>query len=157
VRLWRVCRGPYSAHPLDGRGGLYAAGRWHLKGTRIVYTSASLALAAWEFFVHVDPDLAPSDLCRIELDLPDDLAVEQLGESALPPRWRNIPGPETLRRLGSDWVQRAGTPVLKVPSAVIPGESNYLVNPEHPEAVKIEVVGQSDFAFDPRALKRSDS
>ena len=150
MHVWRLCRKPYATDPIGGRGGLYASGRWHSRGTRIVYTSESLALAAWELYVHVDMKLAPADLVQIEIDVPDDLKVEEVDQRALPSDWHATPAPVTLQNLGNEWIDHGSTPVLRVPSAVILGENNYLLNPAHSEFSRFSVVELRDFQFDSR-------
>ena len=153
MRVWRICRKRYAADPLNGRGGVVAGGRWHPKGTRIVYTSATLSLATLEVLVNADRDLIPRDLVRIEIHVPDDLAIERLGQRALPSEWRTWPAPPELQRIGAKWISRAATAVLRVPSAVIPEESNYLVNPVHRDSAKLKVVGKRPFELDARLLE----
>lgn len=150
MRVWRICREPHAPHTLTGRGGLFASGRWHGKGRPIVYTSATLALAALEVLVNAARDLVPDDLVRIEIDLPDDVAIARIEVSGLPADWRSFPAPPALQRLGDAWLAESATPVLEVPSAVIPEESNFLLNPQHPDAAGVAVVSTRRFAFDTR-------
>lgn len=150
MRVWRICRRAHAADPLGGRGGLYASGRWHAQGSRIVYTSATLSLAALELLVHVDRDLLPSDLVQIEFDLPDDLQVGRIEARTLPSHWRRHPAPAALQRIGASWIEQGKTAILRVPSAVIPDEDNYLLNPAHPAIERIKVVGRRAFVLDHR-------
>ena len=116
----------------------------------MVYAAGSLALAALELLVHVDKDMVPSDLVQIEIDVPDTLKIRALRVKHLPSDWRSYPAPATLQRLGDDWLGGQTTAVLRVPSAVIPEAFNFILNPQHPEAKKIRVVGTKRFAYDPR-------
>jgi RES domain-containing protein len=153
VRVWRICRKAHAADPLGGRGGLYAPGRWHQQGVRIVYTSATLSLAALELLVHVDRDLLPSDLVQIEIDLPDDLPMEQIKAGRLPSGWRRYPAPAALQRMGAAFIERGKTAVLRVPSAVIPDEDNLLLNSAHPAIERLKIAGRRAFVLDPRLGK----
>jgi len=150
VRLWRICRKSYAAEPLSGKGGMLHSGRWHKAGVPIVYTSATLSLAALEILVHVDVDLVPGDLVSIEIAAPDDLKVETLTEKELPRGWFRTPAPAGLRKLGTEWQRSGRTPLLRVPSAVIRNEHNYLINPEHESAARIGVVAVVKFLLDRR-------
>jgi len=150
VRVWRICRRAHAADPLGGRGGLHVSGRWHPRGIGIVYTSATLSLAALELLVQIERDLLPSDLVQIEIDLPDDLPMERNEAGRLPSNWRRLPAPAALQRIGADWIERGKTAVLRVPSAVIPDEDNYLLNPAHPAIERIKVIGRRAFVLDPR-------
>ena len=150
MRLWRICREPYAADSLLGRGGLFTSGRWHIKGRPIVYSSESLALAALEVLVHVDRSIVPADLLQLEIDVPDDLKIQRIEIKVLPKNWRSYPAPSDLQRRGDDWLSAASTPVLQVPSSVIPEESNYLLNPQHADARNISIVSTRKFAYDSR-------
>lgn len=150
MHLWRICREEHAADPLSGRGGLFASGRWHPKGRRVVYTSGSLSLAALEILVHADNDLIPSDLVRIEIEVPDELRTERVDTDSLPPHWRTYPAPSFLQKLGADWLERRDSAILRVPSAVVPQESNFLLNPDHRDAARFGVVTTGGFVLDPR-------
>jgi RES domain-containing protein len=154
MRLWRLCKTQYASTTLSGIGGLYAGGRWHRQGTRIVYTSSSPSLAALEFLVHISPLAAPKTLTMSEIDAPDSLRVTYVEASALQDDWRSYPGPSSLQEFGSNWVTRKRTALMRVPSAVntvdVDVEANYLIDPEHPDAGQITVVRQLPYSFDPR-------
>ncbi|HXU10870.1 MAG TPA: RES family NAD+ phosphorylase, partial [Candidatus Binatia bacterium] len=122
-------------------------------GVRIVYTSAALSLAALELLVRLDRDLLPSDLVQMELDLPDDLREERIEAATLPSAWRRYPAPAALQRIGAAWLARGTTAILRVPSAVIPEEDNYLLNPMHPAIERVKVVGRRAFILDLRLGK----
>ena len=152
VRLWRICRRTHASDSSSGRGGLFASGRWHPKGRRVVYTSSTLSLAALEILVHTDKDLVPGDLVQVEIEVPSEVEEEAIAPNALPRNWRRYPAPAALQRLGAGWLDRGDTAVLEVPSAVIPHENNYLVNPLHPHAARIRVLTKRRFDFDSRLL-----
>jgi RES domain-containing protein len=119
-----------------------------------VYTSRTLSLAALEYFVHVDAGQAPADLVAVPADIPDAVSRTQLQASTLPRNWRRYPAPRALVDLGTRWVDETTAAILVVPSAVIPGESNYLMNPRHSDFTKIRVGQPEPFSFDPRMWKR---
>lgn len=122
----------------------------------MVYTSQTLSLCALEYFVHLEPDLAPRELVAIAAEIPDDVpiaAIDALEAAGLPSEWRAYPAPDSLKDLGSAWIREGGTAVLSVPSSIIPHERNFLINPGHPEAGRIRVEPAEPFAFDPRMWK----
>jgi RES domain-containing protein len=151
MRVWRICAARHAAKTLTGRGGLLASGRWHSQGRPVVYTSASLSLAALEVLVHVDRDLLPPGLTQVEIEVPDDVAVSSLGVESLPEGWRLYPAPPALRELGERWLAEGATLVLRVPSAVIPQEADYLLNPLHPGISRVAVVSQEPFVYGTRS------
>lgn len=154
MEVFRLCRKPYSRNPLDGRGGLFAAGRWHTPRRLVCYASESLALASLEILVHCEPDLAPRDLIAIEVNVPKSVTMEALTQRSLPSSWRKYPAPASLQRLGNAWLDRVSACILRVPSALVPSESNFLINPVHPDARKLRVVQKTPFHFDTRLVPR---
>ena len=118
----------------------------------MVYTSSALSLAVLELLVHTDPDLIPNDLSAFEIDVPGSLSADTLDLSTLPSNWRNIPNHPGCRAIGDDWVKRRTHVLLAVPSAVVPEELNYLINPSHPDAAQIRVIRARAFSFDRRLL-----
>jgi RES domain-containing protein len=152
LNVWRLCASFHIA--LDGEGARLAGGRWNPRGTAIVYTSATLSLAAQELFVHLDPEDLPPDLVAVSAIIPDSVRVEVLDPDRLPRNWRDYPAPESLAAIGSSWVTSAKSAVLAVPSVVIPQERNYLLNPSHSDFPKIRPLAPLPFAFDSRMWKR---
>lgn len=153
MRVWRICREAFAAVPPSGRGGLFTPGRWHTRENRIFFTAGSLSLAALEVLVHADRDTLPSDLVQLEIDVPDDLKISRAEIKDLPGDWNSYPGPVDLQRRGDEWLLAGLTPVLQVPSAVIPQEVNYLVNPQHADAKGISVTSQGQFKYDSRLAR----
>jgi RES domain-containing protein len=133
---------------------LFAAGRWHTPRRLLCYASDSLALASLEILVHCEPDLAPRDLVAIEIHVPSSVKVERLGAARLPRHWRRFPAPASLQRLGNTWLDRGAACVLRVPSALVPSESNFLINASHPDVRKLRVVRKLAFRFDARLVER---
>ncbi len=151
MRVWRLCLTRHATP--NGEGACLYGGRWNFPGSAIVYTSSTLSLAALEFLVHLDPDLLPEDLIAVSADFPDHLSVHSLSAEALPPNWREYPAPETLQAIGTRWATSRETVMLSVPSAVIPDERSYLLNPAHPEFGQVRWNPPVSFHLDPRFLK----
>jgi RES domain-containing protein len=151
--VWRLASARYGDHAFDGEGARLYGGRWNHPGTAVVYCSATLSLATLEYFVNLEPDLAPPSLVAVAADLPAGLDVEALEVEALPVSWRTYPAPERLRDLGTGWVRSGRTAVLQVPSSVIPHEMNVLLNPAHPDFSRIHIRAAEPFSFDPRMWK----
>ena len=152
MRFWRICRRPYAAEAASGEGARLYGGRWNSRGVRVVYASTSLALAAIETFVNLEPNLQPKDLVSIEGEFPDALEIERLELKALPSRWHERRG-ESLRRFGDDWVRAGRTLALLAPSAAVRGEWNVLLNPGHAEFSKVKFRGPEPFDFDARMFR----
>lgn len=150
MRVWRITRRAYQA--LDGEGARLFGGRWNSEGVPVVYTSSTLSLAALEYLVHVQIEDVPDDLVSLEIDVPDDAGMEQIEIFDLPNDWNQVPDHPACTDLGDEWAASSLGLALRVPSAIIPHESNVLLNPRHPEMPRVNVVAVREFAFDPRLL-----
>jgi RES domain-containing protein len=148
VSAWRLCKRRHAA--LDGEGARLAGGRWNTRGTAVVYASESLSLAALEMLVHCDPELLPDDLVAIALEIPEGVPVRRVEIDELGRSWRRHPAPESLARMGDQWAKDGATAVLSVPSAVVPVERNFLLNPAHPDFKRIHAGRPEPFALDAR-------
>ena len=149
--VWRIAK--RSRLTFDGEGARLYGGRWNHPGVAVVYTAESLSLAVLEFFVHLSPRDAP-DLVAVSADIPDPVRIERLDQRALPRDWRTTPAPVTLADLGTAWARKGTTAVLAVPSAIVPRERNYLLNPAHPDFVRVRVGRPEPFTLEPRMLTR---
>ncbi|MCC6367656.1 MAG: RES family NAD+ phosphorylase [Bryobacterales bacterium] len=149
-RLWRLYRAEYGPG-LDGIGGRLADGRWHTRGARVVYFGASAAIVVLERLAHTDPDLLPADLHLACFELPETFTGINAGDiSALPENW--IRDENETRRIGGQWWRERSSLLLVVPSAILPEESNYVLNAQHPEAKSLRLIGGRPFTFDPRLI-----
>jgi RES domain-containing protein len=152
MRFWRIVRRRFAAEAAAGEGSRLFGGRWNSRGVRVVYASTSLALAAIETFVHIEPSLLPHDLVSIEGDIPEGIKIGKIELRALPSNWRDT-GSDSLHRFGDDWIRNAETAALLVPSAAIRGEWNVILNPAHPEFRRIKLRKPEAFEFDARMFR----
>ncbi len=136
--------------PLDGEGSRLFGGRWNHPGVRVASTSTTLSLAVLEYIVHVDPHLLPLDLVSVKVIVPERILPKRVDMSSLPSNWRPYPAPEALTDIGDAWQRSGESLLLSVPSAVIPEETNVLVNPGHPDFARLRVDAPTPFAFDER-------
>jgi len=113
----------------------------------------SLSLAALEVFVHFDTDVSPTGLVAIPAEIPEKVKVEHIDISRLPKNWRAHPPPQALKPIGSLWAARGSSVALSVPSALIPSERNYLLNPKHRDFQLIQIGKPLPFRFDSRMWK----
>lgn len=150
MELWRIAREAHAA--LDGEGARLYGARWTPRGTPAVYASSHLSLAALEYLVHIDAEDAPDDLIALHIGVPDDVTELACSPSSLPADWRQTPPPLECQEIGGEWAGRGEALLLRVPSVLVPEESNVLVNPLHPDAVGVRVVGSRSFSYDIRLL-----
>jgi RES domain-containing protein len=145
MRLWRISN--FADH---GEGGLLTAGRWHSRGRRIVYLSDHPTSALIEVLVHleIDVDDVPDSYQLVTVEVPDEITTDSIDIGALPGAWQQ--DLELTRALGDRWLADGLTALLRVPSAIIPHASNWLVNPIHADRVKLAISEVKRIAFDPR-------
>ncbi len=148
MKLWRISN--YA--DLTGAGGLKAAGRWHNRGIPIVYLGESVALAMLETLVHFElsPDEVPDSFQLLAVTAEEDIAIAQLSQDALMTDWQS--NQEYTRAIGDEWLMSASSVLLKVPSAIIPESYNYLFNPRHSDADKIQIDSVRHCPFDQRLI-----
>ena len=151
IAAWRLARRVHSA--FDGRGAERYGGRWNPVGTSAIYASQSRSLAVLELLVHVDPAALPRDLMfsRVSFD-------ERDVEEADPPAgWRDA-GSIVAVQYGARWLGERRSLVLRVPSAVVPDEHNFVINPRHARASTLVIAPTlEEFSFDERLFRRAES
>jgi len=136
---------------LSGTGTRIFGGRWSSKGKPGVYLASSRALAVLEVLVHLQPLFIPDNFCLIEIEVPAD-SIEQTDISNLPSNWKDISSPAAVKKIGDDFLRGKKHLMLQLPSAIVPAEFNFLVNPLHRDMKKVKVLRQEPFSFDERLI-----
>ena len=152
MQVWRISKAKHAHSAFSGEGARLFDARWNFAGVPMVYTSSSLALAAIEFFVHLDPNEAPPALVSLMADIPDELRIERRDVNELPSNWRKTDNAQ-LQRLGTDWINSLSSVALIVPSAAVEGEWNVLLSPLHPDFSKVRISSPRAFYYDDRMFK----
>lgn len=153
MHVYRLSKAQY-IRDISGTGGLYGSGRWHEKGTRILYTSQTLSLAKLE--VLASTKKIPRNYSLLVLEIPDDLNYKELQVKDLPPNWNSFPHPKELVVFINEWITDGVYPIMKVPSVHSPFEANFLINPLHPEAGRLRIVEVLPHDFDERLKESSE-
>jgi RES domain-containing protein len=149
IRAWRIVNARNAATAFSGDGSRRSGGRWNSRGYRAVYLADSLALANLEVMVHgVSYETLQNYVC-ILTSIPKKI-TQEVDLKSLPRNWRNDLPPAELREIGDRWLNGKKSAVLKVPSAVIPVEFNYVLNPRHKDFGKIEIAEPLSLTFDKR-------
>ncbi len=155
IEAWRVAAPEHSGSVddmLSGEGALRFGGRWNSPGRRAVYLGGSLALASLELLVHLRlPDVLRT-YRKLRVGIPAGLVLA-VDEGDLPDGWTTSGLHPVTQAVGERWLESGESAVLRVPSAVVAGEVNYLLNPAHLEFARIETGGVEDFRFDSRVVK----
>ena len=152
MRFWRICRRRYAEEAASGQGARLYGGRWNSRGVPVVYASTSLALAAVETFVNLEPNLRPADLVSVEGEIPGALTIPRLDPAILPAGWHKTRD-ESLRRFGDEWIRGGESAALLVSSAAVFGEWNVLLNPAHRHFPEIKPRDPEPFGFDARMFR----
>ena len=155
INAWRLVRKRRLPDAFTGEGARFGGGRWNHVGTPVVYVSETLSLAALELFVHFprrDSKLSRS-LLAIPVEIPDSLKIIEVSMKSLSSDWRVSPPSNSTKDIGTEWAQKGSSPILRVPSALIPGEHNLLLNPKHRDFVKIKIGKPQPFGLDERVWK----
>jgi RES domain-containing protein len=150
---FRIFKTKRAATWFDGEGAFLFGGRWNTKGTRLLYASENLSLAALEMLVHLNRKqlLASYSYASLQFDEKFVLPVEKFRK--LPSNWRDSPSPITVQQIGDEWARSNASLGLQVPTAILPAEHNYLINVSHPDFSKIKLGKPSPFTFDDRLSK----
>lgn len=151
--LWRLS-GRQHAQALDGGYGLHFDGRWNTVGHAVTYCATSPSLCVLEKLVHVeDPDLLP-ELVMVTYEIPDSIGIEDLELDQLGADWRQHEA--WTQQKGDGWYQARNTPLLRVPSAIVPvagsPDLNVIVNHNHPASADLRIIRSEAFSLDSRLL-----
>lgn len=151
IMAWRIVGERYKDDAFSGEGARLRAGRWNSKGTTMVYTAGSIALASIEMMVNLPGPMLLDEFFRISVQIPPNLIID-LALDKLPGDWNSRPVSPAIKAIGDRWIKKRKSVVLKVPSVVIPEEYNYLLNPNHPDFGKITIGSPIKYRFDPRLV-----
>jgi RES domain-containing protein len=152
ITAWRIVAARHKDDAFSGEGARLFGGRWNSKGTAMVYTAGSLALAAIEIMVNLPRLRILNEFARIPVHIPPQLLMD-LPLDRLPADWNSRPVSPSTRAIGDRWVKDQGSVALNVPSVVVPVESVFLLNPNHPEFGALTIGTPVPFTFDPRLAR----
>lgn len=154
MTIFRLTRQKY-AHELSGYGASLFGNRWNSKGIKMIYAAESRALAMAEVVVHITLANLPSDFMMVEIDVPDSLSIGVIERTKLAENWNAHPFQYFTQQMGDEFIRNQEHAILKVPSAVVKGDYNYLINPIHPEFKNIYIKNASHFPFDHRIFNEN--
>jgi RES domain-containing protein len=153
LSVWRLVTVRFAKSTFSGDGARLYGGRWNRKGVPLVYTAATRSLAVLEMLVQDEPLRAR--YVMIEVRIPKGVQIDRVKIEDLPAGWRSMAARENLQAIGTEWARKRDTAMLAVPSAVIPAESNYLLNPLHAEFGRIRIGKPEKFETDLRLITQS--
>jgi RES domain-containing protein len=152
ITAWRIVKRKHARAAFSGEGARLYGGRWNSPGVAIVYTAESQSLAALEMVVHLDSSELLHNYVVYEVGI-DESLVLKIEWSQLPRNWRADPPPQKVREVGDAWARAGKSAVLQVPSATLPSEYNFLLNPRHPDFPRLVIGKPSPFRFDARLAR----
>ncbi|HHP5493889.1 TPA: RES family NAD+ phosphorylase [Aeromonas veronii] len=153
VELFRLLRSDFAATPFDGEGARLHGGRWNNKGNPCVYLGGSRAICVVETLVHLQVVQKLPLFSMFQITVPES-EILRLDEPYWPDDWANDPAPLSTKLIGDNWLAAGDSLVLYVPSSVVIGEWNALLNPNHPSAKNVIATARGvDFSLDPRLVK----
>lgn len=150
LTVWRLTTARFAKSAFSGEGARLYGGRWNRRGVPLVYTAASQSLAMLEMLVQDEPLRAR--YVMIEARLPKGTKIDRIQVEDLPSDWREIDAREKLQAIGTQWATQRSAAILAVPSAVIPSEISYLLNPLHPDFQRINIGKPQKFETDLRLI-----
>jgi RES domain-containing protein len=149
ITAWRITKRKHARTAFSGSGARKYGGRWNSPGVAIVYAAETQSLAVLEMLVHIEqPDLL-QDYVLIGVTI-NEAFIETLDQTQLPHNWRFAVQSLALRALGDKWAAGQSSAALRVPSALVPMENNFMLNPAHADFQKLVIGDPVDFAFDER-------
>ena len=149
IRVWRIVHRNNMNTAFSGEGSRKRGSRWTSPGYRVVYTSESLSLATLEILVHGVSHIALKYFVCIWAKIPGRI-IEKLAIEKLPDNWRDDPPSLQLQTVGNNWIESGSSCVLQIPSAIIPIENNFILNPKHPDFSRIEIGQPENWSMDGR-------
>ena len=149
--VYRLSRKKYK-DLLSGYGASLNGQRWNSKGTEVVYAAQTRALANSEIAVHISLGLLPKDYYMVEIEIPDTIKICEIREDELPAGWDSRPCQTVSQFIGDNFVMEGKCAVLEVPSVVVKGESNFILNPRHEDFKLNKIINTEPFPLDPRYL-----
>lgn len=149
--VYRIVAGPY-ADDLGGTGAKLVGGRWNRPSTPLLYTSGSRALATLEVVVHMPVFSVPKAYYVLTIRIPAD-SLQTVPAEQLPVGWDQLQPPDALKDITENWLTDGRFLLLKVPSAIVTGDYNYLINPAHPRATDVRTTDNQPYSFDPRLMR----
>ncbi len=146
VSAVRIVTRKFANTAFSGVGARDYGGRWNSVGTPMVYTAGSVSLAILEWRVHL-AQWPPPSVCIIEIEVGESLIWTP---TKLPASWHRMPSTRVTAEFGDEWIRSARSVMMRVPSAIVPGEWNYLINPSHPDFSRLLIGKPRLLKTDPR-------
>ena len=147
--VYRICKAKYK-NDISGTGAKLYGSRWNTTGVQMLYAAENISLAVLETLVHLQEVEIPLEYFLLKIQLPEDGKITTIEPGKLKKNWQN--DESYTQYIGSAFIKNNQSLILKVPSAIITEECNYLVNPLHKNFIKAKILSTKEFNFDTRLL-----
>ncbi len=155
LEAFRIVKARLASDAFSGEGARLHGGRWSRPGSPVVYAASSTSLAMLEMLVHLQSRELLFSYVVFDIEF-DAALVTHIDRDELPDDWTASPASPDVQQVGERWIAAAASPVLRVPSAIVDSESNYLLNPRHEAFEQIAIGEPRPIRFDPRLLPSAD-
>lgn len=152
MKVYRIAKQEF-LEDLSGEGARLFGGRWNKQGYNMLYTSAYLSLSVLELLVHLDYKFVDTTFGFIEIEIPDSSSITKVNDALLQSNWRSNPPQSFTQDYGTQWLKNSESLMLQVPSAVLPHETNFLINPKHLDFSKVRILRKAVLELDSRLVK----
>ncbi len=153
MELFRLVKESY-ANQLSGSGAAKYGGRWNSASTEMIYCASNRALAMAEVLIHLNLNHLPPNYQMLRMEY-SGRSISEIQPNALPADWTQYPPGTETQKLGDKFCVDMQHLILKVPSAVVMGDFNYLINPKHPKLSEIKIMESQPFPFNERYFAKS--
>lgn len=150
--IYRITKEKY-VFSFNGKGAAKFGNRWNSKGTEVIYCAESSALAFAELSVYLNVTMASTEYVMLIIEVQKHVKIKEISKFTLPENWSNYPHLKNTQIIGDEFVQDNEFAIMKVPSAIVQGNSNYVINPNHKNFKDIEVVETQSFPIDSRFFR----
>ncbi len=148
--VYRITNSHYK-DDISGTGAKLKGARWNMPGSSMLYTAEHISLSALELLVHVGFEDIQKFYHLLSIFIPDDAAMREINADKLKKDWYEDEDYSAF--MGTEFINNNLNLVLKVPSAIIPEEHNFLINPQHKDFKKIKIKKSNPFIFDERLYR----
>ena len=146
--IYRLTTGKF-ANDISGTGAKIFGGRWNPVGFAALYTSQYISLAILEILVRATRFTSPDSYTLISFEIPDE-GIYDIQLKKLKNNWKS--DIQYTQGMGMDFLNEKKSFCLRVPSAIVPTENNFLINPLHPDFKKLKIINSALLELDKRLM-----
>lgn len=151
MTIYRITKEKYATQ-FNGKGAAKFGHRWNSKGTEVIYCAESRALALAELSVYLNVTMASTKYAMLHIEVPDKTKIKTISKM-LPENWNNYPHLKNTKVIGDEFVAEDKFLLMKIPSAIVHGDYNYIINPRHKDFINIEISAAEHFPVDERFFR----